>query len=576
MLSELAIKNFAIIDDIRISFKNGFSVLTGETGTGKSIIVEAVNLLLGSRASSDLVRAGCDNAELEAFFDFDEQSQAEVILKEQGIDSSDGLIVRRVISSLGKSRVFINSRQSTLDLLKQVTSNLAGISSQHAHQGLLKEENHLDILDEFAGTTDLKNEVRNLYHTIIPLKKKIRELKEILDTKRKEQAFLEFQISEISDAAILSNEDEDLEKKRETLLNSSKIFETTNRSIHEIYDRDGSLIERLSFLRNDMEKVGTADEALEKIAHQLSGTIFDLQDIAEQLRDFSSTIDLDPASLEITDQRLDLISRLKRKYGGSLDALFEEYEALQKRLSHTTEIEKQILVFEKGIHQDLKVIDQKAKELSSLRKISGEKLSRLAKIELDALEMAKAEFEVAFSTQITISGNGQRNKDSDDIATSTGEKIGPNGMDKVSFLLRPNPGEALKPLVKIASGGELSRIVLALKAVLSKTQSLETLIFDEVDAGIGGATSEKVGLKLKQLSKKHQVICITHLAQIAKYATNQFRISKDVIDDRTCTSIVPLKEENARIEEIARMIGGTSISKATLIHAKELLDQASA
>ena len=571
MLSELAIKNFAIIDDIRISFKDGFSVLTGETGTGKSIIVEAVNLLLGSRASADLVRAGCDNAELEAFFDFDEQSQAETILKAQGIDSSDGLIIRRVISSCGKSRVFINSRQSTLNLLKQVTSNLAGISSQHAHQGLLKEENHLDILDEFAGTTDLKNEVRNLYQTIIPFKKKVRELKENLKTKRKEQDFLEFQINEISDAVILPNEDEDLKKKRDTLLNASKIFEATNRSIHEIYDREGSLIEKLSFLRNDMEKAGTADESLVKIAHQLSGTIFDLQDIAEQLRDFSSIIDLDPASLEMTDQRLYLISRLKRKYGGSLDALFDEYETLQKRLPHTTEIEKQILVFEKDIQQGLKVIKKKAKELSSLRKISGEKLSKLAKIELDALEMAKSEFEVAFSSQST----GQSNGDSDDIVTSIGEKIGPNGMDKVSFLLRPNPGEALKPLVKIASGGELSRIVLALKAVLSKTQSLETLIFDEVDAGIGGATSEKVGLKLKQLSQKHQVICITHLAQIAKYATNQFRISKDVINDRTCTSIVSLKEENARIEEIARMIGGTSISKATLTHAKELLDQAS-
>lgn len=574
MLSELAIKNFAIIDDIRISFKDGFSVLTGETGTGKSIIVEAVNLLLGSRASADLVRAGCDSAELEAFFDFDEQSKAETILKEQGIDSSDGLIIRRVISASGKSRVFINSRQSTLDLLKQVTSNLAGISSQHAHQGLLKEENHLDILDEFAGTTDLKNEVLKLYQTIVPLKRKVRKLKENLETKKKEQDFLEFQINEIRDAVILPNEDEALEKQRDALLNASKIFEATHRSIHEIYDREGSLIEKLSFLRNDMEKTGTADESLEKIARQLSGTIFDLQDIAEQLRDFSSTIDLDPASLEMTDQRLDLISRLKRKYGGSLDALFDEYEALQKRLSHTTEIEKQIIVFEKDIHRDLKVIEKKAKELSGLRKISGEKLSRLAKTELDALEMAKSEFEVAFSTQSTTHSTEQSNRNSDDIVTGTGEKIGPNGMDKVSFLLRPNPGEALKPLVKIASGGELSRIVLALKAVLSKTQSLETLIFDEVDAGIGGATSEKVGLKLKQLSQKHQVICITHLAQIAKYATNQFRISKDVINDRTCTSIVPLKEENARIEEIARMIGGTSISKATLTHAKELLDQA--
>ncbi len=567
MLSELTIKNFAIIDDIRISFEDGFSVLTGETGAGKSIIIEAVNLLLGGRASADLVRSGCNAAELEAFFDIDARSGAGMILEDLGMDSSDGLIVRRIISSSGTNRVFINSRQSTLDLLKQVTANLAGISSQHAHQGLLKAENHLDILDEFAGTQELKNEVKKLYQTIIPLKRKIREFQNSLDTKKKEQDFLEFQINEISDAGILANEDEHLEKKREILLNASKIFETVNRSIHEIHDREGSLSERLSFLRNDMEKVSTADERLEKIAEQLSSIVFDLQDITSELRDFSSNIDLDPASLEMTDQRLHLISKLKRKYGGSLTALFDEYEALLKKLSQTTEIEKQIKIFEKDVSGFLKEIEQKAKQLSILRKKAGKNLSELARDELDALEMGKAKFEVAFSIQIT--------NDPEDISTSDFEKIWLDGMDKVSFLLSPNPGEALKPLVKIASGGELSRIVLALKVVLSKTKSLETLIFDEVDAGIGGATSEKVGLKLKQLSQKHQVICITHLAQIAKYAQNQFRISKSVIDGRTFTSIVPLAYANARIEEIARMIGGTQITPATLTHARELLEQAS-
>jgi DNA repair protein RecN (Recombination protein N) len=566
MLSELTIKNFAIIDDIRISFKNEFSVLTGETGAGKSIIIEAVNLLLGGRASADLVRAGCDTAELEAFFDIDANSRAALILNDQGIDSTDGLIVRRIISSSGKSRVFINSRQSTIDLLKQVTFNLAGISSQHAHQGILKEENHLDILDEFAGTQDLKNKVRKLYHTIIPLKKKIRELEKSLEIKRKEQDFLEFQINEISDAAILPNEDEDIEKKRETLLNSSKIFEVVNRSIHEIHDREGSLFERLSFLRNDMEKVSSTDKHLEKMTRQLSSIVFDLQDFAGELRDFSSTIDLDPASLEIVDQRLDLISKLKRKYGGSLDALLDEYETMQLKLSQTTEIENQIKSFEKDVQGFLKEMGQKAKKLSILRKTAGKKLSKLAVNELNALEMGKAKFEVSFSSQVT--------NNPDDIVNSDQKKIGPDGIDKVIFLLSPNPGEALKPLVKIASGGELSRIVLALKAVLSKTKSLETLIFDEVDAGVGGATSEKVGLKLKQLSQKHQVICITHLAQIAKYAENQFRISKNVINGRTFTTIVPLAEENARIEEIARMIGGAHITDATLTHARELLEQA--
>jgi len=569
MLNELSIKNFAIIDDLKISFPPGFSVLTGETGTGKSIIMEAVNLLLGSRASADLVRSGCENAELEAFFDIDEQSKTAVLMEEQGMDASDGLILRRVISSSGKSRVFINSRQSTIDLLKQLTRDLAGISSQHAHQGLLQEENHLEILDEFAETTGLKNEIRSIYTLILPLIKKIRELKNTLDQKRKEQDLILFQIDEIRDAAILPHEDEDLEKKRQALLNATKTFETVNRSIHEIHDREGSVIEKLSFIKNELEKAGAAaDENLKTIAEKLSGTLYDLEDMTEELRHASSFIDLDPASLEITDQRRDLISKLKRKYGGSLEALFQTYEDMQQQLIMTSDIEKEIDACEKEVRTFTQDIGVKAKELSGLRKTAGETLSRLAGDELNTLEMGKAKFDVSFFSLGA--------KDEEDIATAHGEKIGPDGMDKVVFLLSPNPGEPLKPLAKIASGGELSRIVLALKAVLSRTKSLETLIFDEVDAGIGGATSEKVGLKLKQLSESHQVICITHLAQIAKYAAHQFRIYKEVIDGRTFTVIVPLERESERIEELARMIGGSTITPATLSHAKELLEQASA
>ncbi len=565
MLSEISIKNFAIIDDIQILFQDGFSVLTGETGAGKSIIIEAVNLLLGSRASAELVRAGCEQAQLEAFFDIDENSHAARVLVDQGSDPSEGLMVRRLIWASGKSQVFINSRRSTLDLLKQVTQNLAGISSQHAHQGLLKEENHLDILDEFAGTGELKNKVNDLYQSILPLKKKINQLSQTLEENKKEQDLLEFQINEISDAVILENEDEILENKRKALLNATQIFEAVNGAVHEVHDKDGSFVERLSFLRQNLEKFSTDDERLEKLAQRFSSSLFDMQDITQELRDFSSTIDLDPASLENTDQRLDLISKLKRKYGPTLEDLFQTHTAMMKKLSDTGDIENQIKDFEKNIKVFSADIQTKAQNLSALRKKAGEQLSDLAKKQLAALEMGKARFAVSFSTQ--------QAKANENIQTTDGNKIGPDGFDKVNFLLSPNPGEALKPLVKIASGGELSRIVLALKAVLSKNQSLETLIFDEVDAGIGGATSEKVGLKLKQLSQKHQVICITHLAQIAKYGENQFRISKNVNNGRTFTSIVPLTGMDDRIKEIARMIGGAQITDATLAHAKELLTQ---
>lgn len=566
MLSDLAIKNFAIIDDLQISFKDEFSVLTGETGAGKSIIIEAVNLILGSRASSGLVRNGCDQAELEAFFDLDEDSATASVLKEQGMDVSEGLIVRRVVSASGKSRVYINSRLSTLDLLKQATRDLAGISSQHANQGLLKEENHLDILDEYAGTNELKDKVAGVYKKLVPLKSKIAELKLALENRGKEQDFLQFQLNEIKDADIQADEDETLEKKRKSLSSASQIFEVVNRSIHDLHDKDGSMVETLSLLSSEMQRFARDDDQLDILAQRLSSILYDIQDAAQELRDFSANIDLDPASLEMIDQRLDLISRLKRKYGGSLETLFQEYEHLETQLAQTTDIENQIIEYEQECDTLLNRIHTDAENLSRRRKKAAQTLCGLAGKELEALEMGKARFDVEFSTR---TGRIQ-----EDIVTSDGEKIGSDGMDVVRFLLSTNPGEPLKPLVKIASGGELSRIVLALKAVLSRSKSLETLIFDEVDAGIGGATSEKVGLKLRQLSQKHQVICITHLAQIAKYGTSQYRISKNVADGRTFTTIVPLADLEERVEEIARMIGGTQITPATLTHARELLSQA--
>lgn len=566
MLSELSIKKFAIIDDLRISFKPGLSILTGETGAGKSIIIEAVNLLLGSRASADLVRTGEESAELEAFFDIEPDSHAAKILAEQGLDESEGLMIRRVISSSGKSQVFINSRQSTLELLKQVTWNLAGISSQHAHQGLLKEENHLDLLDEFAGTWPLRKEVTRLYKAILPLTAEIDSLQQRMAEKIREQDLIQFQVDEIEAAAIQPDEDETLDLRQERLQNANKTFEAVNLAIHEIYDRERSLVEQISLLKTGIEKFSRQDPVLGGAVERLGSIIFDLQDLVTGLRTYSAGIDLDPESLERLLQRLDLISRLKRKYGGSLDALFVRYGTMCSDLKGTLGMEARIQALE-AEKKDLEAqLRRQVPALSRARQKAGLALAHLAQKELEALEMGKAWFEVLVQAQPSDTP--------EDLATETGEKIFSTGMDKVSFLLSPNPGEVPRPLAKIASGGELSRMVLALKAVLSSTQSLETLIFDEVDAGIGGATSEKVGLKLQALGKTHQVICITHLAQIAKYGESQFRILKQVINGRTCTSILPLETREERIEEIARMIGGQEITPATRAHAQELLSQA--
>ncbi|PIE61819.1 MAG: DNA repair protein RecN [Desulfobacterales bacterium] len=568
MLSALAIKNFAIIEDLRIEFGPGLSILTGETGAGKSIIIEAVNLLLGSRASADLVRTGHDSAELEACFDIGPDSHSAKVMAEQGLDIEDGLIIRRIISSTGKSRVYINSRQSTLDLLKQVTLNLASISSQHAHQGLLKEENHLDILDEFAGTGALRKDVGNLYRKIIPLKKEIQSLKTRKATAEKEQELLRFQVEEIETANIRPGEDEALAQKREHLQNAGRIFETVNGAIHEIYDREGALLERIMSLSDQFQQYSDADPVLGKMGQRLDSISFELQDLISEFRNYSDTIDLDPESLERVDQRLDLISRLKRKYGGSLDALFQEYQTMAHALKDSLGLDNQIKALEKELKENQTWIRQKAKALSMRRQKEAVALAHLAQVELQALEMGNARFEVSFDTFVPAC-------DQSDVTTPENEKITVTGMDRVRFLLSPNPGETAKPLAKIASGGELSRIVLALKAVLSQGQAMETLVFDEVDTGIGGATSDKVGRKLRDLGNIHQVICITHLAQIARYGAHQYKIFKEVAAGRTATAIVPLANEAERVEEIARMIGGADITDATLAHARELLHTAS-
>ena len=558
MLIELSIKNFAIIDDIRISFSRGLSVLTGETGAGKSIIIEAVNLLLGGRVSGDLVRTGEENAELSAFFEIDPGSNAAKILEDQGMDASEGLMIRRIISSKGRHRLFINSKQSTMHLLKLVTKNLAGISSQHAHQGFLKQENHIDILDQFAGTFPLRREVGRLYNKFSMLKNRIAELKEILEQGDQDNEFLRFQISEIEDAGILPREDEKLEKQKKRLKSSSEIVNAVKRSVNALYLTENSVVEQLGLVKNDLEKVSSLDPVLGEKTEKINMTVLELQDLAEELRTYASTVELDTEALEKTELRLDLVQRLKRKYGGSLESLFAKYDELKKKISSTGEIRKEIDQLTKDTENILNNLHEKSFVLSEKRKAAGKNLSLLVEAEFKDLEMDNAGFTISIEPLSEVSsGNIQYSA---------------KGIDKVGFLMAPNPGEEPRPLNRIASGGELSRVVLALKAVLSETESLETLIFDEVDAGIGGKTSEKVGIKLKNLALDYQVICITHLAQIAKYGTTHFRIKKNVVNGRTSTSIFPLTEKKDRINEIARMIGGEEITPATINHAKEMLE----
>ncbi len=576
MLRELAIKNFAIIDDIRISFSRGLSVLTGETGAGKSIIIEAVNLLLGGRASADLVRTGEKSAELEAFFEIPPESGAAKIMKSREMAPEEGLIIRRIIALNGRHRIFINSSQSTIQLLKQVTENLASISSQHAHQGLLKEDNHLDILDRFAGTWPLRNEVNQMYHELIPLGKEIARIKENMEKLSEENDFLKFQINEIESAKIQIDEDIKLEAERNRLKKGTEIFETMQAAMDVIYTKEESVLERLGSIRAGFEKHSEVDGGLIPIVEKLSRTMFELEDLNEELRGMAERIDLSPEILEETEARLDDIQKLKRKYGsGTLSDLFAFYENLKDKISSTENMAQKIKVMEKKAAKLSTKLGAKALFLSSKRKSAAKELSRLAENELKELDMGDTLFQIDLKhIPVPIQTLKDTNQPDfqPDPASINGLRIFATGIDKVSFLMAPNPGEAPKPLIRIASGGELSRVVLALKAILSETESLGTLVFDEVDAGIGGRTADKVGRKISRLAETYQVLCITHLAQIAKYGTTHFKIEKQVKNRRTATSITPLISQKDRTREIARMMGGDTITEATLAHASELLE----
>jgi DNA repair protein RecN (Recombination protein N) len=377
-----------------------------------------------------------------------------------------------------------------------------------------------------------------------------------------ENDFLRFQIEEIKGANIRADEDELLQNERLRLKNGTEILTCVTAAIDELFTREDAILERLGRIRNDLEKRSALDPALDQIAGKASQALFDLEDLAEELRIYTSRIDLDPEHLDKTEERLDLIQRLKRKYGGTLEQLFQRYADMQSRLERTDNVAQRIAGLEKKAEQLAATLREKALTLSEKRRAGAEILGRLAEKELGELEMGNSRF-VVFMDHTPADETG--------YFTVDGRRITPTGMDRVSFLISPNPGEEPRPLSRIASGGELSRVVLALKAILSRTEELGTLVFDEVDSGVGGRTSDKVGKKLRALADTYQVICITHLAQIARFGTSHFRIEKKVHNGRTATAITPLADMESRVAEIARMIGGEKITSATLAHAREML-----
>jgi DNA repair protein RecN (Recombination protein N) len=565
MLKALSIRNFAIIDDLQIGFCRGLTILSGETGAGKSIILNAVNLLLGSRASADLVRTGAESAELEALFEIADSSRVAKIMSEQGYAPSEGLLVRRIISRHDTNRVYINGRLATIQLLNSITENLASISGQHVHQLLLKEEQHLFILDQFGGLIPLREAVNICFKKLLPQLEKLRELKTIKERQAEHIELLEFQKKEITTTNPAPGEDQDLEQQRVRLKNAAELYQTVYNSIESLYSAPGSVMEKLVVVEKDLDKISRIDAQLTSKTQSLQNTVYQIEDLIEGLRNYMNSIQIDEKQLEAVEERLDSLNKLKRKYGGSLDAVFEKLKFIEQELSGIENIAEKITGAETHIDQLHAELKDLALKLSHKRKKAADSFAKKVIGQLATLKMSKTNFFV------TVEPTPADEK-TDPHLTAGSHMITETGLDRATFLIAPNVGEALKPLASIASGGELSRVILALKALLAKTDSVETVVFDEVDAGIGGGVAEVVGKKLADLSDHHQVICITHLPQIAKFGDQHFRISKQVSAGRTRTSINLLDAED-RYQEIARMLGGEKITPTTLAHAREILDR---
>jgi DNA repair protein RecN (Recombination protein N) len=563
MLQEISIRNFAIIEDLTIRLETGLTVLSGETGAGKSILINAVNLLLGSRASSAVIRTGAQNAELEGLFKVVPDSVVAQAMAEHGYDPQQGLLVRRIVSRNDRHRIYINGRLATVQVLFAITRNLASISGQHAHQGLLKEEEHLLILDQFGGLMPLRDEYADVHRQLLPLIARERELLRRQAHQSEQMALLRFQREEITSAQLAPDEDKALENERTRLKNGQMLYETAQLCIDELYSANGAVFERLGRLGKELAKCAAVDSTLNPHAEEMDALSYGVEDLASNLRDYARRLDLDPSRLEQVEERLDMLNKLKRKYGGSIDAVLEYAENAVGRLEEIENIDgaiQQIQKTLKTVHGRLCTL---AVKLSQKRRKTSEKLAKAVEVELSALKMVDTRFAVHLETLASP-------KEAGPYLHHKAGYLSETGMDRASFMIAPNVGEEIKPLSAIASGGELSRVVLAIKAILAQHDSLETVVFDEVDAGIGGAVAEMVGKKLSTLSHYHQILCITHLPQIAKYGQHHFRIEKVIAEGRTHTTIKKLNQKS-RIKEVARMLGGEKITPTTLDHAKELL-----
>jgi DNA repair protein RecN (Recombination protein N) len=555
MLRYLTISNLAIIDKVEVEFRDGFNVLTGETGAGKSILIGALNLLLGSRATPDIVRTGEEEAAVQAVFEVPDGMALPVDLPEIGA-ATDELILARRVYSTGRSRCFVNGSVVTQQMMQAVGKSLISIFGQNEQQVLLNPEEHVEVLDRFGGLEHLARETSDAYDRWTESIKTLEKTRKGLEEAERRTVENAASIEELTTADLKEGEEEELVTEREVLKKAVQIRDRAFEAYQDLYGKSGSIMERFSDVRKAIEYLASANPKLTRMRDDLQEILYRMEDLAREVRSAGETAHSNPMRLEQIEERLASIRRLKRKYGLEIKGLIAHLEEIGNEAGDVFGLRSAVKKLEAVVGENRESYLHHARALSAARSMSAAKLEAAMKEELAELAMTQASFLV-------------------ELDRLTEENGKPGGLEKVEFLLAANPGESARPLARVASGGELSRIMLALKALHADQRGVSTVIFDEVDAGIGGHTAVAVGERLARVSQQQQVLCVTHLHQIAALADHHLSVSKSVKSGRTRIEVTPLSREK-RVDELARMLGAAPGSESAREHVRRLMDPAGA